>query len=78
MASNGERKEVVTAISASETVIQATFDAFGLEEGKAILDEVVRRGKADEEANGIHAVRWFAEMIEIVAIERAMSKKVKA
>lgn len=61
---------------ASEKLIAATFDAFGLEEGKAILDEASRRMKLVVADGGSATLADFARLCEIVAIERQAARRV--
>jgi hypothetical protein len=55
---------------AARTIINAAFDSFGLEEGKAILDEANHRMKLLDNPT----LGDLSRMVEVVAIERELAR----
>lgn len=59
---------------AQMTIINAAFDSFGIEEGKAILDEASRRMKVISADGGMPTLGDFSRLVEVVAIERELGR----
>jgi hypothetical protein len=64
------------AQDAQRTIINAAFDSFGLEEGKAILDEASRRMKVIAADGASPTLGDFGRLVEVVAIERELARVV--